>query len=123
MKYDDGFAAYLNGVEILRINAPTELAWNSQAATNRRDSSAPIHENLDITEHLSALRPGENLLAIHGLNFDSSSNAMRAARRRVRDASLAPVPHEIIKSAIQTAPTRPTASPTVKLRRRHRLAD
>lgn len=76
MKYDDGFAAYLNGVEILRINAPAKLVWNSQAATNRRDSSAPIYENFDITEHLSLLQPGENLLAVHGLNFDSSSNVM-----------------------------------------------
>ncbi|HMJ90375.1 MAG TPA: CotH kinase family protein, partial [Candidatus Acidoferrum sp.] len=33
MRYDDGFAAYLNGTEVLRRNAPAALAWNS-AATN-----------------------------------------------------------------------------------------
>ncbi len=76
MKYDDGFVAYLNGVEILRVNSPAETAWNSQAATNRRDSSAPVYEMFDITAHLSLLRAGENVLAIHGLNYDSASNVM-----------------------------------------------
>src|SRR5690606_35701692 len=29
MKYDDGFVAYLGGVEIARRNAPAPLAWDS----------------------------------------------------------------------------------------------
>ena len=29
MRYDDGFVAYLNGVEVARRNAPASLAYNS----------------------------------------------------------------------------------------------
>ena len=38
MKFDDGFVAYLNGVEVARANAPLELAWNSSATTTRSDA-------------------------------------------------------------------------------------
>src|SRR3989449_10963748 len=31
MRYDDGFAAYLNGQEVARRNAPTTPQWNSAA--------------------------------------------------------------------------------------------
>ena len=31
LNYDDGFVAYLNGVEVSRQNAPDSLAWNSTA--------------------------------------------------------------------------------------------
>lgn len=31
LRYDDGFAAYLNGTEVLQRNAPATLAWNSSA--------------------------------------------------------------------------------------------
>ncbi|MCX5684068.1 MAG: lamin tail domain-containing protein [Planctomycetota bacterium] len=31
MKYDDGFVAYLNGVEVARRNAPTSTSWNTAA--------------------------------------------------------------------------------------------
>ncbi|HLP78800.1 MAG TPA: lamin tail domain-containing protein, partial [Candidatus Paceibacterota bacterium] len=39
MKYDDGFIAYLNGVEIARRNSPATPAWNSAATTNHADSA------------------------------------------------------------------------------------
>lgn len=29
--YDDGFVAYLNGTQVLKVNAPDDLAWNSTA--------------------------------------------------------------------------------------------
>ena len=31
MKYDDGFIAYLNGTEVIRVNAPENATWNSEA--------------------------------------------------------------------------------------------
>src|SRR5690606_19586035 len=76
MKYDDGFVAYLNGVEIARSNAPETVAWNSEAVEDRRDSSAPFFEDFDVTSALELLVPGENVLAIQGLNYDSTSNVM-----------------------------------------------
>jgi hypothetical protein len=33
IQYDDGFVAYLNGVEAARRNAPAAIVWNSTATT------------------------------------------------------------------------------------------
>ena len=35
MRYNDGFVAYLNGVEFARRNAPASPAWNSVATGSR----------------------------------------------------------------------------------------
>ncbi|HLU46558.1 MAG TPA: hypothetical protein VK116_00690, partial [Planctomycetota bacterium] len=73
MKYDDGFVAYLGGVEIARRNAPAPLAWDSQATMPNTDASAVVFEEIPLasTEHL---RAGRNVLAIHGLNSSPTSN-------------------------------------------------
>lgn len=73
VKYDDGFVAYLNGTEVARRNAPASLAWNSAATTSHFNGLAAQYENIDITAHLSALRPGLNVLAFQGLNVDASN--------------------------------------------------
>ena len=75
MKYDDGFIAYLNGVEVARDRAPTVATWNSEATGARRDSEA-IGEfvEFDLTANASAIRNGTNVLAIHGLNIGAGSN-------------------------------------------------
>ena len=67
MQYDDGFVAYINGVEVARKNAPTVVAWNS-AATSSLPSGVPAVEQFDVSGKLSALEPGTNVLAIQGLN-------------------------------------------------------
>ncbi len=74
MQYDDGFVAYINGVEVARSYAPETLAWNSQAAGIRADADAMMPEAfaLDIGE--LPLVVGNNVLAIHGLNLPSSSS-------------------------------------------------
>jgi hypothetical protein len=68
---DDGFITYLNGSKVAEDNAPAALAWNS-TAINAIESSGPL--SLDLTQYLSALQPGDNLLAIHGLNASTSSS-------------------------------------------------
>ena len=69
MKYDDGFVAYLNGVKIAERNAPAESAYNSAATAAHPNAQAVVFEEIDVTEHLLfALKPGANVLAIHGLN-------------------------------------------------------
>ncbi len=68
MKYDDGFVAYLNGEEVARANAPDEPLWNSVAVRSHVDSRAREFADFDITPHRDLLRPGLNLLAIHGMN-------------------------------------------------------
>ena len=74
MLYDDGFIAYLNGVEVLAVNAPTAPAWNSGSTQSHADNLAVIREAFDITAALPALRAGRNVLAIHGLNRTPASS-------------------------------------------------
>ena len=72
MRYDDGFVAYLNGEEVARRNAPGSAgvppAWNATSTSERLDSDAVVFEEIDITAYLDALVPGDNVLAVHGLN-------------------------------------------------------
>jgi len=68
MKYDDGFVAYLNGVEVARRNAPANPAWNSAATADRTKAQAVTYEDIDIKAFLDRLVVGENVLAIQALN-------------------------------------------------------
>jgi len=70
MKYDDGFVAYLNGVEVTRDNFTGTPSWDSVANSNRQDNLALQFVDFDISDHISDLRQGLNVLAIHGLNDD-----------------------------------------------------
>jgi hypothetical protein len=73
MRYNDGFVAYLNGVEIARRNAPSSLAWNSTATVAQDPAAASIFQNIDVTAFLALVQPGENVLAIQGLNVAADS--------------------------------------------------
>jgi CotH kinase protein/Lamin Tail Domain/Immunoglobulin I-set domain len=68
LRYDDGLVAYLNGVEVARRNAPADPAYNSSATADRSKEEALSTEDIDLTPQLNLLRPGGNVLAIHGLN-------------------------------------------------------
>ncbi len=74
MKYDDGFVAYLNGMQVADSNGPSAPEWNSVATTPHRDINAVVYENYDLTVHAGLLHPGTNLLAIHGLNDAPNSS-------------------------------------------------
>jgi hypothetical protein len=74
MKYDDGYVVYLNGAELDRRNAPESVNWNSAATTNHRDTQATQYEVTDVSSHLGLLQSGVNVLAIHGMNSDPSSD-------------------------------------------------
>ena len=75
VKYDDGFVACVNGVEVARRNAPASPAWNSASATNRTDALALTAETIDLTAFIPNLFSGTNLLAFHALN--SAADAPR----------------------------------------------
>jgi hypothetical protein len=66
--YDDGWVAWLNGLEVARVNAP--------AGSPSHDSSAPVSANgtahSDLSAHLGDLAAGENVLAIQGLNVTAA---------------------------------------------------
>ncbi len=72
-KYEDGFIAYLNGVEVASRNAPFLPGYYSMATANRSASQASLFEHIDITSGLGFLQTGENILAFHGLNDDANS--------------------------------------------------
>jgi hypothetical protein len=73
IKYNDGFVAYLNGVEVARRNAPASLAWNS-AATAVPAQESFIEEEINISAYVGLLQFGTNVLAIQGLNSASGAS-------------------------------------------------
>jgi hypothetical protein len=78
MKYEDGFVAYLNGVEIARANAPLGTPqWNSIAALNRTDDFALSYESYQVALPEGLLVAGTNVLAIHGLNSGKTTSERR----------------------------------------------
>ncbi|RIK75719.1 MAG: hypothetical protein DCC68_20750 [Planctomycetota bacterium] len=76
MRYDDGFAAFLNGVQVAAAQAPAELSSTSAATADHADTLAVQFEAFDITSFAGALRAGTNVLAIHGLNIVLASSDM-----------------------------------------------
>ena len=77
-RYDDGFIAYLNGAEILRVNLDGNAMamWNSAAQTSRPDGEAIQFQRFDLTRYLGLLRSGKNVLAIHALNAAAADDDM-----------------------------------------------
>ncbi|MHC4206275.1 MAG: lamin tail domain-containing protein, partial [Planctomycetota bacterium] len=74
IRYDDGFIAYLNGIEVARRNFNGTPVWNSNAGSTHSDSAAVLLESIDISDFLNILRQGDNILAIHGLNASTTSS-------------------------------------------------
>jgi hypothetical protein len=72
MKYDDGFVAYLNGTEIARRNFAATPQWNSHADSPRTGDEVLNFVDIDVSAFLPLLVPGQNVLAIHGMNFSVS---------------------------------------------------
>ena len=50
MRYDDGFVAYLNGIEIARALFTGAPAWNSAASANHDDAAAVVFEDFDVSK-------------------------------------------------------------------------
>ena len=98
MQDQDGFVAYLNGVEVARRNAPTRPGTRPRPA-RWQTSSAPLPPvvNFNITSKLSKLVAGTNVLAIQGLNAAqraltswSTRNSRRPSRTREQGSSRHP---------------------------------
>ncbi len=75
MKYEDGFVAYLNGVEVASCNAPGSVQWNSTADSDRPIEESEVFKSINIMSHSDLLQPSpqKNVLAIQGLN-DAKNN-------------------------------------------------
>jgi hypothetical protein len=68
LRYDDGFVAWLNGVEIARSNAETVYPPWSTTATAEQEASS--FDALNLSSDIEHLRAGRNVLAIRGLNVN-----------------------------------------------------
>ena len=92
MRYDDGFVAYLTGVPIAARNAPEDPRFDSVATRSNPDRLGIELEEIDVSEHRGLLRPGANVLAVHGLNFTTTSSDLlvgwELATRKVAVARL-----------------------------------
>ena len=73
VRYDDGFIAYLNGMEVARANAPVAPGFDSLALSDRDPRDAELEERFDLEPFAHLMRAEENVLAIHALNDAVSS--------------------------------------------------
>ncbi|MHC4499262.1 MAG: FN3 associated domain-containing protein, partial [Planctomycetota bacterium] len=117
IQYDDGFIAYLNDDpnELARRNFNGPPSWNSGADESHSDSEAVIFENIPLSsDHISYLRQGDNILAIHGLNLGITSTDFLISVELVASETN---PTGISSSATQyTTPVTLTGSTNVKAR-------
>ena len=77
VNYDDGFVAYLNGVEIARRNVPDgEPKFDTVAASQRAPHEPFQAQSIDVSSFLNQLRPGRNILAIQAINATPDDGTM-----------------------------------------------
>lgn len=81
MDYDDGYVAYLNGVEIAAVSAPASRAWDEPAADNHEaccGTGSPTGpcppESVDLSGHIKDLLAGVNVLTVQVHNQSLSSS-------------------------------------------------
>jgi hypothetical protein len=70
--YDDGFVAYLNGTEVQRQGFNGTPTWNSRASASHTAGATPAE--LDVSGSLGSLHAGDNILAIHLMNRNTTDN-------------------------------------------------
>ncbi len=72
---DDGYVAYINGVEVAKLNGQNPMLYDSAASGSRGDATviaAPL--SVDISAHVGAVRHGENVLAVHAMNTSAGGS-------------------------------------------------
>ena len=105
MQYDDGYVAYLNGVEIASRNAGNTVAWNALATAERTsDVQDTTFENVDISQFLNSSVSGH-------LNATGNVLAIQVLLASPTDADMLVVP-EISQMSISTAGLHFFASPS-----------
>ena len=72
--YDDGFAAYLNGIRVAAANCPPGEPQLGMLAGDNHEAGAA--ERFDLSAHVGLLRRGKNVLAIAGFNNSNMSSDM-----------------------------------------------
>ena len=72
-RYDDGFIAYLNGVEIVRSGSASGSGYSSTASSHE---ATGVEQFVMGAAAVGELIVGENVLAIQGINIRTSSSDM-----------------------------------------------
>ncbi|MEC9053711.1 MAG: PQQ-dependent sugar dehydrogenase, partial [Verrucomicrobiota bacterium] len=106
-KYDDGFIAYLNGVRVTAANSPAQPGPSSAASSNNSDSRALQFEQFDLSSFLPLLKPGANMLAIHGLNDGTGSSDFLIVPQLIASDATPPVWPELQLGAVVTSANSP----------------
>jgi len=71
---DDGFIAWINGVEVARFNVPEGELTHDSAALAALAEPLPL-DSYPIPNPASVLRPGTNVLALHAFNASLSGSS------------------------------------------------
>lgn len=74
VRYDDGFIAWLNGVEIGRRNFTGKPMWDSAANASHSDTEAVVLEDISLSNARDSIRKGANVLAVQALNQGAASS-------------------------------------------------
>ncbi|MHC4537212.1 MAG: CotH kinase family protein, partial [Planctomycetota bacterium] len=88
IRYDDGFIAYINGVEVARRNFTGTPEWNSSANGSHSDSEAVNFESINISASLDAIQPDNNILAIQGMNATTVDSDFLISAELIADESI-----------------------------------
>jgi len=70
--YDDGYVAYLNGVEVARANLDGNPPPHDATTTDSREAGSP--DEIDLTAQVGLVQPGANVLAFQVHNYDLTSS-------------------------------------------------
>lgn len=117
VRYDDGFVAYLNGVEVVRDKVLGTPAWNSAASDSHGDEEAVNFTEFNIAAYLALLRPGNNVLAIQALNAaTTSSDFLLSVELVTGESALAGDPSVSPNAAVYTGPLVLTEDTRIKAR-------
>jgi hypothetical protein len=117
VRYDDGFVAYLNGVEIGRALFLGEPAWNSRAYSNHDDFEAVIFQEANLSAHAGLLKQGQNLLAIQAMNSSTTSSDFLLSVELVAGRTTSPTDNGMSEAVhTYTGPITITESTQIKAR-------
>ena len=99
--YDDGFVAYLNGVEVDReamIGKPPAFNQGAIATVNNARE-----KHIDLKAHLDKLKAGENVLAVQGHNANLASSDFILTPSLDAVMSIPPLPEKKKEGPVQLA--------------------
>ncbi|MBN1674323.1 MAG: lamin tail domain-containing protein [Kiritimatiellae bacterium] len=118
VKYDDGFVAYLNGVEVARGAISGTVAYSTLAANH----TASDYEPFELLAHAGALVPGVNVLAVElhqssagssDLYLDAELAYAASALAAVATPAVAPADGTVFTNTVQVTCSTATAGATV----------